>query len=194
MTMLFVSLPARRGPRRADRAGLVVGGQYRSRGWQRLEKAGVTGVVNLRAEYCDREAGIAPAGYLRLPTVDDEPPTMEQLREGVAFIDALVNGGGTVYVHCGAGVGRVATMGAAYLVAHGATPHEAWATLRAARPFIRPTPRQLEAVEQWCSLLGSEPYVTLADEPDFLIIPKARNTSPIAPATPATTVAQRRSR
>jgi hypothetical protein len=67
--------------------GLVLGGQYRGRGWPRIEAAGVTGVLNLRMEYCDRDAGIAPAAYLRLPTVDDEAPTVDQLKQGIAFIE-----------------------------------------------------------------------------------------------------------
>lgn len=132
--------------------GLAVGGQYRRRGWPRLERSGITGVLSLRDEYCDDAAGIAPSSYLRLPTPDDEAPSMEQLREGVAFIESELSRGGGVYVHCGAGVGRAATMAAAYLVAQGDEPEEAWARIRAVRPFIRPTACQREAIQAWANL------------------------------------------
>jgi hypothetical protein len=131
--------------------GVIVGGQYRRRGWPALERAGVTGVVNMRIEFCDREAGIAPEHYLRLATVDDEAPTQEQLRRGVAFMQEEIARGGTVYVHCGAGMGRAVTMAAAYLVSQGQAPEEAWAQIRAVRPFIRPTPPQIDAVRQWAA-------------------------------------------
>ncbi len=135
--------------------GLVLGGQYRRQGWRRLQAAGVTSVLNMRSEYCDREAGIAPRQYLRLPTVDDESPTPEQFRQGVAFIREQVAEGGGVYVHCKAGMGRAATMVAAYLVAQGLSPDEAWTQIRRVRPFIRPTSPQRAAIDDWAALCRS---------------------------------------
>lgn len=128
---------------------LHVGGQYRRRGWPRLAARGITAVVNMRTEFDDARAGIAPPRYMHLPTTDDEPPTLEQLHEGVAFIAEEIARGGAVYVHCGAGVGRAATMAAAYLVSTGLTPDEAWARIRAVRPFIRPRPGQITQVERF---------------------------------------------
>ncbi len=128
---------------------LYVGGQYWRRGWPRLVSQGVTAVVNTRIEFDDNDAGIAPPHYLYLPTVDDEPPTLEQLRAGVAFIREEIAQGGGVYVHCGAGVGRAATMVAAHLVSTGLTPDQAWAHIRAVRPFIRPKPTQVAQVERF---------------------------------------------
>jgi hypothetical protein len=131
--------------------GLHVGGQYRRRGWLRLEARGVTAVVNLRVEFDDAAAGIAPARYLRLPTVDDGAPGLEHLRQGVVFIAQEMAHGGQVYVHCGSGVGRAPTMAAAYLVSTGLTSEQAWARIRAARPFIRPTAVQLEQIERFAN-------------------------------------------
>jgi hypothetical protein len=128
---------------------LHLGGQYRRCGWPRLAARGVTAVVNMRVEFDDNDAGIAPERYLYLSTVDDDPPTLEQLRAGVAFIAEEIAQGGGVYVHCGAGVGRAATMAAAYLVSTGLTPEEAWAKIRAVRPFIRPKPGQVAQVESF---------------------------------------------
>jgi len=130
---------------------LHVGGQYRRRGWPRLASRGITAVVNLRVEFDDNDAGIAPPRYLYLPTVDDDPPTLEQLRTGVAFITEVIAQGGGVYVHCGAGVGRAAVTAAAYLVSTGLTPDQAWARTRQVRPFIRPNPAQVAQVERFAT-------------------------------------------
>jgi protein tyrosine phosphatase (PTP) superfamily phosphohydrolase (DUF442 family) len=131
---------------------LHVGGQYRRRGWPRLAARGITAVVNLRIEFDDAAAGIAPPRYLHLPTVDDTPPSTEDLERGAAFVSAEIARGGQVYVHCGSGIGRAATMAAAYLVTAGLTPDQAWAEIRRARPFIRPTPPQLEALRRFENL------------------------------------------
>lgn len=131
---------------------LHVGGQYRWRGWPHLARRGITAVVNMRSEFDDRAAGIAPPRYLHLPTEDDHAPTLEQLKAGTAFIADEIARGGTVYIHCGAGVGRAATMAAAYLVSTGLSPDTAWARVRQVRPFIRPTEaqtRQLERFAGW---------------------------------------------
>jgi len=128
---------------------LHVGGQYRRRGWRRLESRGVTAVVNMRIEVDDRALGIAPDRYLHLLVEDDHAPTLEQLRMGVEFITAEIEQGGSVYIHCGSGIGRAATMAAAYLVSTGLTEDEAWARIRTVRPFIRPTPVQVEQLRRF---------------------------------------------
>ena len=130
---------------------LHVGGQYRRRGWSRLQGRGITAVVNLRTEFDDREASIAPPRYLHVPAVDDHPPSLEQLRLGIGFITEEIGRGGAVYVHCGAGVGRAPLMAAAYFVSTGLTPDEAWGRIRQARPFIRPTPAQREQLRQFAA-------------------------------------------
>ncbi len=131
---------------------LHVGGQYRRRGWPRLAARGITAVVNLRVEFDDNDAGIAPPHYLYLPTIDDDAPTLEQLREGVVFMKEEIARGGGVYVHCGAGVGRAPMMAAAYLVSTGLTPDQAWASIRAVRPFIRLKPVQVAQVERFAQV------------------------------------------
>lgn len=142
-----------------------VGGQYQQRGQKRLAARGVTAVVNLRIEFDDEAAGIAPERYLYLPTVDDEPPSLEHLRAGVIFIAKEIERGGSVYVHCGSGVGRAPTMAAAYLVSTGLTPEEAWAKIREARPFIRPKPRQISQVRKLAEAFRRDPVSTGEDRP-----------------------------
>jgi protein-tyrosine phosphatase len=114
-----------------------------------LVARGITAVVNLRIEFDDQEAGIAPPRYLYLPTVDDDAPTMEQLEQGALFIADEAERGGSVFVHCGAGVGRAPSVAAAYLVHTGMSPQEAWACIREARPFIRPTQVQVAQLERF---------------------------------------------
>ena len=128
---------------------LHVGGQYRRRGWPRLVARGVTAVVDLRIEFDDNDAGIAPQRYLYLATVDDTPPSLEHLRAGINFIVDEMARGGAVYVHCGSGVGRAPTMVAAYFVSTGLTPEQAWARVRETRPFVRPKPEQVAQVERF---------------------------------------------
>ncbi len=133
---------------------LHVGGQYRRRGWSRLAQRGITAVVNLRTEFDDNHAGIAPPRYLHLPTVDDTPPALEDLHTGVTFIREEIARGGGVYIHCGAGVGRAPALAAAYLVSTGLAPEEAWARIRAVRPFVRPRPAQIQQIERFAASLG----------------------------------------
>lgn len=128
---------------------LYVGGQYSAKGWARLQKRGITAVVNLRDEFDDAQAGIAPPAYLYLPTIDNTPPSIDDLCRGIRFIQEEIARGGRVYVHCMLGVGRSATLVAAYLVHQGKTPAEAWRTIRRTRPFVQPTPGQMAVIEEF---------------------------------------------
>ncbi len=128
---------------------LHVGGQYARRGWPKMAERGITAVVNMRIEYDDNHAGIAPQRYLHLPTVDDTAPTLEHLREGSAFIAEEIDGGGAVYVHCASGVGRAPALAAAYFVSTGLSAEDAWDRIRAVRPFVRPTAPQIEQIRRF---------------------------------------------
>lgn len=128
---------------------LHVGGQYLRWGLPKLMERGITAVVNMRDEFDDARAGIAPDEYLHLPTVDNTPPTLADLRQGVDFIRQQVEADGRVYVHCEAGVGRAPTMAAAYLIDQGMAPESAWDLLRRQRPFIRPTPTQVKQIQRF---------------------------------------------
>ena len=135
---------------------LYVGGQQRKRGLARMEARGIQAVVNLRGESDDAARGVAPEHYLWLPTTDDAPPTVEELTRAATFIAAQIAAGRGVYVHCAVGVGRAPTTAAAYLVSTGVGPAEAWATVRQSRPFIRPTPPQIEIVSSFAQQLAAE--------------------------------------
>ena len=133
---------------------LYVGPQHRNNGKDALLQAGVTHIVNMRSEFDDAAHGLtlgdAPGyGYCHLPTVDDEPISAEHVAEGIAFIVSAIEGGGKVYIHCSAGVGRAPSMAAAYLISKGYGVEEAFSLIRNVRPFIRPTPKQLDALKRF---------------------------------------------
>lgn len=135
--------------------GVLVGPQYRQAGLRRLTEMGVRYCVNMRVEFDDAEHDLAPEHYCHLPTVDDEAPTLEQLRRGVEFVDGAVSAGGSVYIHCGGGVGRAPTMAAAYFISRGYTLDDAVALIRETRPFIHIMPPQMDQLRRFeASLRG----------------------------------------
>lgn len=93
------------------------GGAPSEEGYRNLAAAGVTTVVDLRAED-GLEADVRLVSELgmrlvRIPIRDGQAPTSDKVAE---FLAATRDAGGTVFVHCGAGVGRTGTMVGAYLV------------------------------------------------------------------------------
>lgn len=128
---------------------LYVGGQHKRRGLPAMAARGITACVDLRREYSDAAHGVALERQLSLPTDDDHTPTQAELQQAADFIGACLREGRGVYIHCANGVGRAPTTAAAYLVATGLSPQQAWAAIRAARPFIRPTKVQREAIERF---------------------------------------------
>lgn len=135
---------------------LLFGGQYYAWGKKRMERWGITAVVNMREEFDDLKAGIAPERYLHLPTPDDGAPTLSQLEQGVKFIREVIDAGGKVYIHCMAGVGRAAIITAAYLVSQGAEPEEAWDRVRSVRPFIKPSEAQVLQLKRFAEMKKGE--------------------------------------
>lgn len=131
-----------------------IGGQPRGAGITTLRKNGITAVVNMRGEYdYAEEAKLRELKYLRLPTDDNGAPSLADLKTGAEFIKKELAEGGRVYIHCWEGIGRSATMAAAYFVSEGATPAEAWARIKKVRPFIRPTQTQLERVDEFHKMI-----------------------------------------
>jgi predicted protein tyrosine phosphatase len=135
---------------------ITVSGQYQKHGWPILAKRGITSVINMRTEWDDQAAGIAPPRYMHLKVIDNTPPTLEMLQAGVDFIKQEVSNGGKVYIHCAAGVGRAPTMGAAYLISKGMSPEDAIKHIRGIRPFIRPTPAQIAQLQAFAAKLKTE--------------------------------------
>jgi len=93
------------------------GGAPSADGYRNLAAAGVTTVVDLRAEDGLEADGqmVADLGMrlVSIPIRDGQAPSAAKVEE---FLAATRDPGGTVFVHCGAGVGRTGAMVGAYLV------------------------------------------------------------------------------
>jgi len=131
---------------------IYVGPQFNHKGLAHLQRNGIYAVVNLRIEFDDTARGLTPPRYCYLPVVDDTSPTIEQLETGVKFIQEIMDGGGSVYIHCGAGVGRAPTMAAAYFISSGCSLDEAIRMIRKVRPFIYLMPAQMEQLRNYSRL------------------------------------------
>jgi protein-tyrosine phosphatase len=59
------------------------------------------------------------AGYLRMPICDMSVPTAAEMSAILNAIDAAVEAGRKVYLHCWGGIGRTGTVVGCYLVRHG---------------------------------------------------------------------------
>ena len=131
---------------------IYVGPQHRANGKRALEHAGITHIINMRSEFDDESYGLTLGddrsdNYCYLPTIDDDPISAEHIERGIAFIDSAIEGGGKVYIHCSAGVGRAPSMAAAFLISRGYSTEEALGLIRQARPFIKPTAVQMSALK-----------------------------------------------
>ena len=122
-------------------ATLWRGGAPRADDYRALARAGVTMVVDLRAEedVVVPEELLAELGLTRvaIPIRDGQSPTTAQVQRFLAAVDAS---DGTVYLHCGAGVGRTGTMAAAYSVSRGGG---GWDAMRANLAVGPPSLEQL---------------------------------------------------
>jgi protein-tyrosine phosphatase len=88
--------------------------------------------------------------HVRLPVRDFSTPTREQITEALDLIDAELERGGVVYVHCWAGCGRTGVVVGCWLVRHGAPPQKALARIVETRgPGCPQTLEQRLAVLDW---------------------------------------------
>jgi atypical dual specificity phosphatase len=91
----------------------------------------------------------APVRWLRIPIRDFSVPAVETVRHALAAIDAELESGGVVYLHCWAGCGRTGVIVGCWLVRHGATPREALARVSEALGLGCP-----QTLEQKLAILG----------------------------------------
>jgi len=106
-----------------------------------LQQHEVHSVINMTCELAGPQSAYNAAGIvqLRLPTLDNTAPSVEDLRRGVAFARTRLNEccGGRVYVHCKGGRGRAAVMVLCCLIAmESLEPEAAFAVMKKQRPVV----------------------------------------------------------
>jgi Dual specificity phosphatase, catalytic domain len=108
---------------------------------------GVGAVLNL----CETEDVYRAESHRWAPIRDTAPaPSLDWLREQVAFIEAERTMGKTVYVHCRNGVSRSGMVVTAYFMArHGWSRDEAVIFVRSGRPVLRPNPAFMKLLLEW---------------------------------------------
>ena len=132
---------------------LLCGGQHYLKGYQKMLDFGITAIVNMRNKHSDVEMGIGGERHLQLATVDNTPPTVADLMRGAEFVQAEIERGGKVYIHCAVGCGRAPTMTAAYLISTGLSPKKALKRIKNVRPFINLTKKQKRVLDEFASAL-----------------------------------------
>ncbi len=129
-------------------AQLFLGSQYSHIGLEKLRTLGITAIINMREHSDYEEARYKGIKYLHLPTVDNTPPTLQDLIRGADFADQEIRNGGKVYMHCKHGLGRGPTMAIAYLIKTGLTFDDAFALVKSIRTFIDPRPGQVARLRE----------------------------------------------
>lgn len=123
----------------------------------KMSKLGIRGVVNMCEEFSGH-----PQLYetnqieqLWLPTTDFHHPTIEQVQEGVEFIESKVSKGQGVYIHCKAGRARSATVLICWLMKYrNLSPQLAQEKLLLARPHTNRHLLERPVVQQFIGELG----------------------------------------
>ncbi len=120
---------------------------------QRLLDLGVNCFVDLtQTGEQDPYAPLLPAHveHRSLPIPDMDVPTFAQMRRILDTIDAALDGGRTVYVHCWGGIGRTGTVVGCYLVRHGLTGEVALQEIARLRGVGSPeTDAQRQMILDW---------------------------------------------
>ncbi len=124
---------------------LAVGGRVRAGDIPKLQRAGISRVVDVRSEHRDDEAALNAhqIELLYLPTPDTYPLSLDDLRQGAAWVNAQRAQNQRVLIHCEHGVGRSVLLTAAALVCEGYTAHDAFDLIGHKRWQAAPNHRQV---------------------------------------------------
>ncbi len=97
-----------------------------------LKEEGIVAIINLCGEFSDLHELEEKAGFevFWLPVDDETAPTMDEMEEGLAWLDEAVYLGKKVLVHCRHGIGRTGTFVTAYLLRRGFSMKQAGKMLK----------------------------------------------------------------
>lgn len=138
---------------------LAVGGRILEADIPRLAKAGVTRVVDTRSEHKDDAAALGRYGIelLYLPADDTTPLTLDQLARGAEWVDAQLDAGQRILIHCEHGVGRSVLLTAAALVSRGMGAHQAMQLIQRRRWQAAPNHRQMRRLLEFEQRVRTRP-------------------------------------
>lgn len=118
-----------------------------------LHQAGIRAILTLTERPLTLQKEITPEALavldlhcFHLPVDDQFPPSPEQVKQAVAFIDRMRAEGKPALVHCAAGIGRTGTMLHAYFLAKGLGLEAAKERVKSRKPTSQWT--MLSAVQQ----------------------------------------------
>jgi len=96
--------------------------------------------------------------YLWLPVADTHAPTVDQILQGLAWIEQRVQPGHKVYIHCAAGMGRSVTLLACwYLYTGSMNVSQVLAFVKRRRPQTSLRRRQVRRIQEIAILLMQTP-------------------------------------
>ena len=115
-----------------------------------LKENGFEAIVSL-TEFPLNEALVEEFGFSvkHIPVRDFEAPTLEQVKDFIAFAEKARVEGKKLVVHCDAGMGRTGTVLACYLVSKGYNAAKAIEEVRVKRPGSVETIEQEELVMKY---------------------------------------------
>jgi protein-tyrosine phosphatase len=136
---------------------LAVGGRIRPEDIAALARAGISHVIDTRAEHRDDEQALLKEGIrlLYLPTPDSYPMTVEKLMEGAQWAHQGMEQGGRVLIHCEHGVGRSVLLTSAVLVYEGMHAQDALQLVQQKRWQAAPNHRQVTRLREFESRLAA---------------------------------------
>lgn len=132
---------------------LYVGNEEAAASLPELLSAGVTHILNCTNLRYSHAGAAPPFEVMQLGLLDnssDLPRMHSALTSGVEFIASALDNGGTVLVHCRAGISRSATLAIAYLVRATQQPVDVvFEKVRVARPSVDPNLGYILALHEW---------------------------------------------
>ena len=114
---------------------------------EELLNEGINSDISLEEDRLDSPFGVD--FYLWLPTKDQSPPSMDQIKLGVEIIKKLIDMNRKIYIHCKNGHGRAPTLVSAYFITQGMGIEEAINFIKEKRPSIHLHEDQIKALQEF---------------------------------------------